>query len=512
MTNQRFGWRGCLAVVILFASAASTGTAQSKAVAGVVNSATAILRHDIEQAVDKIRNDDFEGADRDLSRIIAAKTFENLGVAERRSVFYTASMVAAQVNDWKRAHALSVRATEIESGTPEGWHSRFETAIGADDIRDAAFTLVTIADRWPSTLSDIRDRSILQTAYYARRPPGSDKTWLALVESLRRADWRTVDQREPSQLWQELTLYYLQRSSVDRASEVAAHVTDPRILIGMRSDKQFDRVVGKNRYIEDIDRAARDDVDLLRAAARRTPKLMIIRNQLVQSLIVANRPAEALQVADETLARVKSATKADPAYDDVDDELNWAYDVRARSLRLLGRWDEALDQWKTGSELAEQGSVNVSQAINLGYYYCDLNRPEEARTVVAKVGNVSPFGAMQLESVKHAAALLLNDESEAARALKFIKDHQSDSPGTYQWALARANEVEAGAKLLVARLKDPKLRTEALADVQEYADVAEPEKNKAWAANFRVVVARPEVQQAIAKVGRAGHYNIVNEF
>lgn len=512
MTNQRFGWRGWLAVSIFLASAASTSAAQSKAVAGAVNPGTAILRHDIEQAVDKIRNDDFAGADRDLSRIISEKEFEKLGATERRSVYYTAAMVAVQVNDWKRAHALSIRTTEIESGTTESWHSRFETAVGAEDIRDAAFSLTAIADRWPSTLSDIRDQSILQTAYYARRPPGSDKTWLELVEALRRADWRTVDQREPSRLWLDLTLYYLQRSSVDRASEVAAHVTDPLLLIGMRSDKQFDHVVGKNRYIEDIDRAARDEVELLRAAARRTPKLMAIRNGLAMSLVVANRPAEALQTVDETLTRLKSATNADPAYDDIDDELNWAYDVRARALRLLGRWDEALDQWKSGSALTENGGVNVSQAINLGGYYCDLNRPEEARAMVAKVANVSPYGALQLESVKHAAALLLHDESEAARALKFIKDHQSDSPGTYQWALARANDVEAGTKLLVARLKDPKLRTDALADVQEYADVAEPEKNKEWSANFRVVVARPEVQQAIAKVGRAGHYNIVNEF
>jgi tetratricopeptide (TPR) repeat protein len=511
MTNQRFGWRGWLAVSILLASAASTVGAQSKAVAGVVNPGTAIVRHDIEQAVDKIRNDDFEGADRDLSRIISEKEFGKLGVAEQRSLYYTAAMVAAQLSDWKRAHALAMHATEAETAGAEDWRLRFQTAMSGQDIRDAASSLATIAERWPSTLSDIHDDAIVETVYYSRRPPGSDKVWLPLVEALRKADWRTIDQREPSQFWVDLALYYLQHSSPERASEVAAHVTDPKLLIGMRSDKQFDRVVGRNRYIEDIDRAARDDVDLLQVAARRMPQKMAIRNGLVWTLLVANRPAEALQVADETLARVKTTTEADPAFDDLDDEINWAYDVRARALRRLGRWDEALDQWLKGSEHKEHGGVNVSQAINVGYFYCDLGRPEEARSMVAKVAQVSPFGALQLESVKHAAALLLHDESEAARALKFIKDHQSDSPGTYQWALARANDVEAGVKLLVARLKDPKLRTDALAEVQQYADVVEPAKNKEWAANFRVVVARPEVQRAVAKVGRAGHYNIVDE-
>ncbi|HZF17377.1 MAG TPA: hypothetical protein VE046_15685 [Steroidobacteraceae bacterium] len=501
-----------LAVLLLVVAAVSTGAAQSKGVAGAVNSANTILRHDIEQAVDKIRNDDYAGADRDYKRILDSKAFKDLGIDEQRRSFYLASMVAGQVDDWKRAHALAVRATEIEPASAEDWHLRYRMAMPAAEIRDGAASLALIAERWPSTLSDIRDDSIVQTVFYSRRPPGSDKTWLALVEALRKADWRTVDQREPSQMWLDLTLYYLQHSTVERAGEVAAHVTDPRLLIGMRSDKQFDRVVGKNHYASDIDRAAREDVELLQAAARRSPKLMAIRNQLVQALIVANRPAEALRVADETLARIKTTTEVDPAFDDLDDQLNWAYDMRARALRLLGRWDEALDQWMKGSTLTENGGVNVSQAINVGYYYCDLDRPEDARAIVAKVSNVSPYGALQLESVKHAAALLLHDDSEAARALKFIKDHQSDSPGTYQWALARANNVEVGAKLLVSRLKDPKLRTDALADVQQYAEVIEPAKNKEWATNFRVVVERPEVQQAIAKVGRAGHYNIVNEF
>ena len=103
----------------------------------------------------------------------------------------------------------------------------------------------------------------------------------------------------------------------------------------------------------------------------------------------------------------------------------------------------------------------------------------------------------------------MDNAVEAARALAYLRDNQAESPGSYQWALARANDVETGVRLLVARLKDPRQRTDALADVQDYAQVAEPARAAQWTANFRAVVLRPEVQRAVSKVGRIEHYNIV---
>jgi hypothetical protein len=123
---------------------------------------------------------------------------------------------------------------------------------------------------------------------------------------------------------------------------------------------------------------------------------------------------------------------------------------------------------------------------------------------------MSPYGTLQLESVRHAAALELNDTAEATRALTYLREHQANSPGTYQRALARANETKAGARLLVARLKNPKLRTDALADVQEYGEPAVSQRAQQWRANWLTVVARPEVQAAIAKVGRVGHYRLAS--
>jgi hypothetical protein len=63
---------------------------------------------------------------------------------------------------------------------------------------------------------------------------------------------------------------------------------------------------------------------------------------------------------------------------------------------------------------------------------------------------------------------------------------------------------------MIARLKDPKLRTDALAEAQEYTDPPPTPVGKISDANFRVMLARPDVQKAIRTVGRTAHYNVSN--
>jgi tetratricopeptide (TPR) repeat protein len=485
------------------ATSAKTGASTTE------TSSIEALRRDIRSAFQRVRLEKYASADELMRSVLADPLFKTLGLQERRDALFMASLLAGGQEDWKRSHALSIELTAIDADRVEAWSRRYEAALNADDQRDAAKSISAIANRWPSMLSDFEDRGIIQTIFNLRQQPRAEKDWLALVESLRAADWHYADQREPSGVWRDLAVYYIEHRDWQRATDVAAHVTDPLVLIGMRSDKQFDRVVGRNPLVNDIDRAVEMEIDLLRAISRRTPQSLDKRTELALSLIHANRAEQALSLLDESAARIRAAPKEQPPYDDMD-QVVWVYDYRARALRALGRFDEAVAQYVEVSQMKENGDTNVSQAINLGNFYCMLDRPRDTLAVIGKVGRLSPFGEMQLEGVRNCAARRLHDTAESARTLKYLREHQDVSPDSYQIALALGDDREAGAKLMIARLRDPKLRTDALADAQDYAELPPTPVGKIMDANFRAMLALPDVQKAIRKVGRTAHYNISN--
>jgi len=465
-------------------------------------------RRAMQQAFAKIRASDFEGADEELQEVIGSKSFDLLEPQEQNSALYTAGMLAIELKDLKRAHALLVRSSNMPVADAEDWHGRLRAAFALDDMQDAVLSLTTIAQRWPETLQEVRDRAVFRVTSEARKLPRGEEHWLTLAEALYRAKWKLGNHGEPSALWHDLTLYYIDHKAWDRATEVAAHITSPQILIALRADKRFDRVVTANPLIADIDHAAALEIEALQAATANEPRSLETLNELAYALFKSNRYDEALKLSDDALGRIQAGGATAPPFDDVDDQLNWAMDSRARALYALGRWDEAIAQWVHAAELSEHGSDNVSQAINLGDLYCELDRPRDALRAVAVVMEVSSYGRMQLESVRHAATVEMKAATEAARALTYLREHQAESPGTYQWALVVANDEEAGAHLLISRLEDPKLRSDALLDVQGYTDPLAPPRAMEWRTRWATLIARPDVQAAIAKVGRVEHYNI----
>jgi len=206
---------------------------------------------------------------------------------------------------------------------------------------------------------------------------------------------------------------------------------------------------------------------------------------------------------------VRRAGATSSAYDDADIQLVWIRDQRAIALRGLGRWNESIEELLDASRMPEQRSENVSQAINLALVYCAFNRPKEALAAIdGVIPNVSPYGRMLVERVRFVAGLELNDRHMAADALGYLKQHRSDAIGALQGALLEANQADEGSRLLLSRLADPKLRNEALVQVQRYVRPPLPPRVQQWQARWEALLERPEVQTAIAKVGRTERYEL----
>jgi hypothetical protein len=158
---------------------------------------------------------------------------------------------------------------------------------------------------------------------------------------------------------------------------------------------------------------------------------------------------------------------------------------------------------------AGEGGDNVSTSIDLGSLYCDLGRPHDAIAAINGIADKpSAFGLMAMESVRLEAAVQLGDSAAAARSLNYLRLHRADAPAIYRYSLIVSNQLNAAAKLLIAQLRDPNQRIEALQEVQDYAEPPAPD----WALEMRArehsVIARPEVQAAIRKLGRVERYDL----
>lgn len=233
---------------------------------------------------------------------------------------------------------------------------------------------------------------------------------------------------------------------------------------------------------------------------------MAVVLQLTSSLSSATRYAEVLEVADAALRLLES--QGPPRSDEAIGDLAWVLNAKARALSRLGRWGDAVEQLSRASLLAPPGRRNVSQSINLAGLYCDLGRPEEALAAIAGVIDVSPYGRMQLESVRASVAHQRGDGAALARALDYLREHQADAPGTLQATLVEVGGMTEASGLIVARLEDPRRRSEAILEVQHFAAHAETPRMTEWRTRWDAMVARPEVQAAIAKVGRVERFDM----
>jgi len=193
-----------------------------------------------------------------------------------------------------------------------------------------------------------------------------------------------------------------------------------------------------------------------------------------------------------------------------------AYPIRPLLLLanpcLLGRLELSTELWVspiTVARLPENGGLNVSQAINLGELYANLGKANKAAEAIARVGTMSPYGRMQLEDVKLRIAIGRHDKSAVARHMAYIREHRADAVLTWEFALLLHGDLDQAAALLIERLEKPEWRSDALAAVQSYdAPIHRTPLEQRIFDRMQAIVARPDVQAALRKVGRIEHVNL----
>jgi hypothetical protein len=466
------------------------------------------LNRQIDRAIEKVTAEDWAAASPLLQEVIDAPAFQQLPADRRHGLLTTAGGVAVELQDFKLAQTDSVQACAFPDSLLVDWQLRLYASSGLSDFRDAAIALTRIGKQWPAALTDVKDDLIFRILEESKKPTASATDSFELMTALFEARWRIDGAFEPSSVWRDFALDLLARGRAGDAKQASLRVTDPTILISMRADRRFDSIVKSAAEHFNIDKAVVANIANLRDIIAKSPRNLRFVVYLTYALLKARRDEEVLALTAQVTTTVSEHRRDQSPYDDANDNLIWVLNNRAIALGSLGRRDEELELLIRAARQPEHGESNVSQTINLGEFYCDLARPKDALFAIVDVQDESPYGRTQLEAVRLCASLQMSDSAAEAAALAYLKEHQADSPRTYQSALIDTGDFDAAAALLIERLEDPRMRSDALLEIQGYRDPLDLPRVARFHERFNALLQREDLRRAIAKVGRIETFDL----
>lgn len=459
----------------------------------------------VAEAMQLLENDRGQEAHDMLERVVASPAFIDLDANQQAAVRYLYGALAISYGDPQAGLEALRKVTEWPHADGEMWRTRLLAAGVADDQAEAAETLTHIARRFPEVLAELEDERLFTLIWRTASLDPKGEAQFQLLDALYDAGWSPQSPfHNPSGLWVTLAQHLIVRENLDKAGRVLSRPLAAPDVAMVRTDRTFDPVVQPRLGEFDVLAAGERKLARLREAAAENPRALKGVNAIATALLELGRYGEALELLDDAIARSTQLTGKAAPFDDLDD-LNWTYNHRAQALEGLGRHDESVEALRRGARRPEHGQLNVSQAINLAQHLTLLGRPQEALDAVADVTrrDVSGYGWLASQLARVCAYAQLGETGKARAALDDIMANREDSMAIAQEALFCAGDDARAAELLVSRLDDPLQRSEALEYLQDYQpDPFQTEVERGLEARLLAVRARPEVQAAIARVGR----------
>ncbi len=431
--------------------------------------------------------------------------FEALPERDQFIGIFFAAIAAQGREDYLGAHEYMTLATEYPEAGAEHWTMRARLAYWVENWLDAGTAITAVAKRWPKSLSDLDSQLVQRTAYKLQQDKGLGAARLAMLQELFAAGFHVEWGTEPSQLWQDLALDAAQRGDLKRAREVLQRIDDPGTLVRMRVDRRFDALLAAEPSAFDIAAAANAECRRWRDLTRQNPRKLAPLVQYLYSLMTVGDYPQILARADKAIAQNGKGTQDKPAFEDTEDQLNWIYDLRSQALRGMGRFDESLLALQAASQQREVSTDKVSQAINLGFVYTDMRRPEDALRALEGIDwakTLSGYGRMQLQHVRLRAYLQLGKRDAAEEVFAWLRENRTDAQDTWQSAMLDWGDADGAAAQYITRLRDPDERADALYSAQTFRDRPRLPQETEEQAQWRALLDRKDVAAVIVEVGR----------
>lgn len=289
------------------------------------------------------------------------------------------------------------------------------------------------------------------------------------------------------------------------ALDLVRGLTSPSLVVGLTLDPRF-RAAFPAEY--DIRATVERDLAAQRTAADRHPDAIGPLVRVADDLRLLGRPREALATLDTIRAKVMG----NAPLVDRDEQAIWWWDQIARAHHADGDAPAAIAALRSGRALSEHGSTNVSLTINLANTQLVTGDPAAALATLAGFktddGSASPYGVMQMISVRGCARVRTGDQSGADTDLAYARAHEDDDPATATALLLCRGDQEGAAASLVARLANPERRARALEELSTFDEPSTRLPPDPIRAAWTAVGQRPDVQAAAEKAGGVRRFAI----
>lgn len=351
-------------------------------------------------------------------------------------------------------------------------------------------------DRRPGAAEDLSAEFVFQLE---GSPDVEPEAAFALRSALRDAGWRD---RNDSSVWIRLIDDLLKRDRFDEAVTLVERITNSGGLLQLHAMRRYDALRAATAMPElDIGAILEAELEALRVAAMAPGATHDDRVAYASALHNRGRFEEALAVTEAALALPPPETGSD---DDL--ALTWIMDTRARLLMELDRVEEAVVQMQAAAKRDEGAGGNVSQTINLGWFYLRAGENAQAIAIIKTLDTelTSGYGVMQAMHVRACAAEAMGDQMTAAPAFAHMEQNWRDAPLTWVEAQACRGDADGAADTLLIILADETLADRGVATLHRYqVNQLSTDYDRRINEVLAVAYARPDVVAARDRVARA---------
>lgn len=416
-----------------------------------------------------------------------------------RPLLETGLFCAASSDDTDRMRRYALAATRLDNASDAAWRTRLWAEAEHGGGNAGVETVVFLARMKPAVLNgaptywltDLDDRL---------KDTGLADDRLALLAAL------TAGRYAPADLFVDADTFRLRqarllvaRGDAEGARRIMAALQTPLLLVEACTDPALRALLPPS-----FDLRAAVEADLARALSdgQARPRHIAPLYRAAQDLRLLGRFDEALA----TLLRAEQMPGGAAGAADAGENLNWWRDSLAETYYFLDRYDDMVAAYRLAIAAGEQGVANVSQTINLAGTQTDMGRHQAALDTLAGLDLrlLSPYGQFAARRVHGCAAFALGQTATAEADLAYLLEHRADM-ALNATMIARLHlcrgDLDTAAAEYIRLLDDPETRTDALSGL---ADSDPPPAHIQAAADRqgqRQLIARPDVQAAIARAG-----------
>jgi hypothetical protein len=164
------------------------------------------------------------------------------------------------------------------------------------------------------------------------------------------------------------------------------------------------------------------------------------------------------------------------------------------------------------SSLAQGGrGPNIGMALHISRWLIDLGRGAEALTILNPIKQefITLDARSDLAQLRVCAAAQTKATAVLQDNIRFLQDHAIYKPGALLDALLCANEINGASDAVVTALDDDRQRALMLERLQFYkAPKTRTAHQVLMEKRLDQVRSRPQVAEAVNRVGRINHYDI----